>query len=139
MKIDNKVRIGYAVSTLLLIITEVLIALFVHDHFVRPYLGDVLVVIAVYCAVRIIIPIKCKLLPLFVFIFAVGVEVLQYFDIVTLLGLEHNAFMKTLIGSSFDMKDIACYAAGCAVLTVYEIILAKFRLFERGYYGQTQT
>ncbi|MDE6470353.1 MAG: DUF2809 domain-containing protein [Eubacterium sp.] len=131
MKNDNKLRIGYAVSTLLLIITEVLIALFVHDNFVRPYLGDGLVVIAVYCAVRIIAPTKCRLLPLYVFIFAVGVEVLQYFNIVALLGFENNAFMKTLIGSSFDVKDIACYAAGCAVLSVYEIIIAKFRLFER--------
>lgn len=131
MKNDTKLRIGYAVATVLLIITEVLIALFVHDNFVRPYLGDVLVVIVVYCAVRIIVPTKCKLLPLLVFIFAVGVELLQYFNIVSLLGFENNAFMKILIGSSFDVKDIACYAAGCAVLTVYEIVLAKLKLFER--------
>ncbi|MDE6766716.1 MAG: DUF2809 domain-containing protein, partial [Eubacterium sp.] len=95
------------------------------------YLGDALVVIVLYCAVRIIVPIKCKILPLFVFIFAVGVEVLQYFNIVALLGFENNAFMKTLIGSSFDMKDIACYAAGCAVLVIYEIIITKSKLFER--------
>lgn len=131
MKKDTKLRTGYAVATLLLIITETLIALFVHDNFVRPYLGDALVVIAVYCAVRIIVPIKCKILPLFVFIFAVGVEVLQYFNIVAVLGLENNAFMKTLIGSSFDVKDIACYAVGCAVLVIYEIIITKSKLFER--------
>lgn len=132
MKVTNcKLRTSYAVGTLLLIIIEVLIALFVHDSFVRPYLGDALVVIAVYCAVRIIVPTGCKFLPLFVFIFAVCVEVLQYFDIVALLGFENNIFMKTLIGSSFDVKDIACYAAGCAVLAVYEIIIAKYRLCER--------
>ena len=62
---DNlKRRICYAAATVLLVITEVLIALYVHDDFVRPYVGDVLVVIAVYCAVRIFIPVKCKLLPL---------------------------------------------------------------------------
>lgn len=132
MKVTNcKLRTSYAVGALLLIIIEVLIALFVHDSFVRPYLGDVLVVIAVYCAVRIIVPTECKFLPLFVFIFAVCVEVLQYFDIVALLGFENNIFMKTLIGSSFDVKDIACYAAGCAVLAVYEIIIEKYRLCER--------
>lgn len=131
MKNDNKLRLAYAVSALLLIIIETLIALFVHDNFVRPYLGDALVVIAVYCAIRIIVPTGCKLLPLFVFIFAACVEVLQYFDIVALLGFENNLFMKTLIGSSFDVKDIACYAAGCCVLAVYEIIIAKCRLRKR--------
>lgn len=129
MKIDDnlKRRICYAAATVFLIVTEALIALYIHDDFVRPYLGDVLVVIAVYCAVRIIIPTKCRLMPVLVFIFAVGVEVLQYFDIVTLLGLENNVFMKTLIGSSFDVKDIICYAVGCIVLGIYEFVIRKKR------------
>lgn len=74
VQIDDKLkrRICYAAATVLLTIIEVLIALYVHDDFVRPYVGDVLAVIAVYCAVRIFIPVKCKLMPLYVFIFAVG-------------------------------------------------------------------
>lgn len=123
---DNlKRRICYAAATVLLVITEVLIALYVHDDFVRPYVGDVLVVIAVYCAVRIFIPVKCKLLPLYVFIFAGGVELLQYFDLVKKLGLENNIFLRTLLGSVFDVKDIICYAAGCIVLGIYEIMIRK--------------
>lgn len=123
---DNlKRRIGYVAATVLLIVTEVLIALYVHDDFVRPYVGDVLVVIAVYCAVRIFIPVKCKLLPLYVFIFAGGVELLQYFDLVGKLGLENNVFLKTLLGSVFDVKDIVCYAVGCMALGIYEIMIRK--------------
>lgn len=119
---DNKLklRICYAAATLIFLAVEVFIALFVHDDFVRPYIGDVLVVIVVYTIVRIIVPEKCALLPLFVFIFAVGVEVLQYFDLVTLLGLENNRFLKILLGSVFDLKDIMCYAIGCALLGLYE-------------------
>ena len=30
-------RIGYAIATVILLLTEVLIALYVHDAFVRPY------------------------------------------------------------------------------------------------------
>ena len=41
-------RIGYAIATVILLLTEVLIALYVHDAFVRPYIGDVLVVIVIY-------------------------------------------------------------------------------------------
>lgn len=123
---DNlKRRIGYAAATVLLIVTEVMIALYVHDDFVRPYVGDMLVVIAVYCAVRIVIPVKCKLLPLYVFIFAGGVELLQYFDLVGELGLENNVFLKTLLGSVFDVKDIACYAVGCIALGIYEVIIRR--------------
>ena len=120
---DNKqkLRICYAVATLLLLAVEVLIALFVHDNFVRPYIGDVLAVIVVYTFIKIIIPEKCALLPLFVFIFAVGVEALQYFDIVSLLGLEGNRFMQILLGSVFDIKDIICYAIGCIIAGIYEI------------------
>lgn len=115
-----KLRIYYAAATLILLTVEVIIALFVHDDFVRPYIGDVLAVIVVYTFLRIIVPEKCALLPLLVFIFAVGVEVLQYFDLVTLLGLESNRFLKILLGSVFDLKDIMCYAIGCALLGIYE-------------------
>lgn len=120
---DNKqkLRICYAAATLLLLAIEVLIALFVRDNFVRPYIGDVLAVIVVYTFLRTIIPEKCALLPLFVFLFAVGVEVLQYFDLVTVLGLENNRFFSILLGSVFDFKDIICYAIGCIILGIYEI------------------
>ena len=122
---EHTLRTGYAISTLALTIIEVIIALYVHDNFVRPYIGDVLVVIVVYCAVRIIVPSKCRFLSLYVFIFAGGVELLQYFDFVTKLGLENNLFLKTLIGSVFDVKDIVCYAVGCIVLGLYEIVMRK--------------
>lgn len=125
MKRERKIRIAYAAMLLVLIGIEVLIALFVHDNFIRPYLGDVLAVIAVYCAVRILIPFKCRLLPLYVFAFAVCVEIAQYFNFVALLGFENNTFMKILLGSSFDIKDIFCYAAGCTVLGIYEAVASK--------------
>ena len=121
----NKLRIEYAIVFILLLLIEVFIALFVHDKFIRPYVGDALVVIVLYFAVRIIIPKECKMLPLYIFIFAAGVECLQYFNIVEVLGLEGNKFISVLIGSVFDIKDIICYAAGCSVLFVYEVITKK--------------
>ena len=36
----------------LLLLVEVLIAQYVHDRFVRPYLGDVLVILQLYCLGR---------------------------------------------------------------------------------------
>ena len=74
-------RIGYAIATVILLLIEVLIAIYVHDAFVRPYIGDVLVVVVIYTFIRIFVPERCKLLPLYVFIFAALVEALQMFHI----------------------------------------------------------
>ena len=117
----SKMRIKYLMGFLVLLIIEVLIALYVHDDFIRPYIGDVLVVMVLYCFVRIFIPNGVKLMPLYIFIFAAGVEVLQYFSLVEVLGLENNRFLRILIGSVFDVKDIICYSVGCAVITADNI------------------
>lgn len=37
-------RVFYALAFALLMATEFVIALFVHDDFIRPYVGDILVV-----------------------------------------------------------------------------------------------
>jgi len=116
-------RLVYGIVTILLLVIEVLIALFVHDAFVRPYVGDVLVVVVLYTFIRMFIPEGCKLLPLYIFIFAAGVEVLQLFHIVDVIGLGNNRFFRVLIGSVFDIKDIICYALGCFILGGYELIV----------------
>ena len=115
-------RLPYLIATLVLLATEVCIGLFVHDGFVRPFIGDVLVVILIYTFIRIFIPEKMRLLPLFIFIFATGVELLQYLKIVEVLGLQDNAFLSTVIGTSFDIRDILCYFVGCVFCGVWEFI-----------------
>ena len=124
-KENSRVRLWYALAFLILLLTEVLIALFVHDAFVRPYIGDVLVVIVIYSFIRIFIPHKIRLLPLYVFIFAAGVEVLQLFNFVDLIGLGDIGFFRVLIGSVFDIKDVICYATGCILLVAYEVLRLK--------------
>ena len=118
-------RIAYGVAAAILLITEVLIALYVHDSFIRPYIGDVLVVIVIYTFIRIFIPERYRLLPLWVFLFAVGVEMLQFVHIVELLGLKDNRFFSLLVGSVFDIKDIICYATGCLLLGIHELFIQK--------------
>ncbi len=115
----------YLIVTVLLFLTELMIALFVHDGFIRPYVGDVLVVMLLYTCVRIFIPEGVRLLPLYIFLFAAGVEVLQYFRIAEVLGLSDNRVLSVVIGSVFDVKDIVCYGVGCGLLGVYEVIKEK--------------
>lgn len=109
-------RSFYLAMTVFWLAVEVVIACYVHDRFIRPYVGDVLVVVVVYCFVRIWVPQGVRLLPLYVFLFAAGVEVLQYFHLVELLGVGNNTFLRVVLGSVFDVKDILCYGIGCVFL-----------------------
>ena len=123
MKISWNKRTAYLLATVLIFLLELFIALFVRDNFIRPYVGDMLVVVLVYTCVRVLFPEKPRLLPLYVFLFAAGVEALQGMRIVELLGLQDNRFFSVLIGTTFDWKDIVCYGVGCVMLGLWEIYL----------------
>lgn len=121
-------RLKYLFLFLIFLVTEVLIVLYVHDHFVRPYLGDILVVVVIYFLIKIFLPTKNRWLPGGIFLFATLIETLQYFHLVELLGVENNVFLRILIGSTFDPKDILCYAIGCMGLGLYEWIVEKYEV-----------
>jgi hypothetical protein len=104
----------------MLLIVEVVIALWVHDEIIRPYIGDILVVILIYFVVHTVSSKNIRLLPMFIFIFAASVELFQYFKIVEILGLENNMFARVIIGSTFDIKDIICYGVGCLLLLIFQ-------------------
>ncbi len=125
VEVSMKKRIINFALFLLLLTVEICIALFVHDRFVRPYIGDVLVVMVLYFLVRVFVPEGCRWLPWIIFIFATGVEFLQYFNLVELLGLSDNRFMRTILGSVFDFKDIVCYGVGCAVLSIGQWVCTR--------------
>lgn len=112
----NNRRRKYLVAFILIFLIEVSIALWVHDRIIRPYIGDALAVVFVYCFVRIFLPDGIRRLPLYVFLFAAFVEVMQYFRLVELLGLERCRVARIILGSVFDWKDILCYGLGCLVL-----------------------
>ncbi len=124
MKTDkSKMRLRYALCFILILITEIIIALFVQDSFIRPYGGDILVTILICCFARIFFHEKIKFLPLWVFIFALAVEIGQYFDLVSLIGVGDIEFFQILIGTSFSFMDIICYGVGCIIFFVCEKIL----------------
>ena len=110
----------YAISTLLLFIIEVLIALFVHDQFIRPYIGDFLVVILIYCFVKSFLNTPVVPTAIGVLLFAYTVELLQYFRIVEVLGLQHSRAARIIIGSAFEWQDMLAYTLGVLVVVLVE-------------------
>ena len=117
-----KINIKYILAFLILLIVEIIIALFVHDSIVRPYIGDMLVVILMYTLIRGFVKKSIKFLPVYLFLFASLVELAQYFHIVEVLHLQDNKFVLTIIGSSFDIKDIVCYLIATAFLIIWNKI-----------------
>ena len=123
--LKNK-RVIYLAIFCGLLAVEVCIALFVHDAFVRPYVGDMLVTLLLCCMCRVAFPDEIRLLPVFVFLFAACVEIGQYFDVVALLGLADNRILSIALGRTFSWMDLVCYAVGCMVaFTLDEIIRKK--------------
>jgi hypothetical protein len=105
---------------LVLFVIEVLIALFVHDNFIRPYAGDFLVVILIYCAVRTFVKASPWKVAIGVLLFSYLIETLQYFHIVDRLGLAKNGLAKTVIGYGFDWFDILAYTLGIVTVLFAE-------------------
>ena len=106
----------YFLLALLFFIIEVLIALYVKDNFVRPYVGDYLVVMLIYCAVRTFIKANPAKVAVGVLLFAYLIETLQYFRIVDRLGLAGNTLANTVIGYGFEWAAMLAYTLG--VLTI---------------------
>jgi Protein of unknown function (DUF2809) len=112
-------KIYFALAMLLFII-EVLIALFVRDGFVRPYLGDVFVVILIYCFIKSFLDVPVFPLAVAVLIFAFIIEFLQYVKIVEKLGLEKSEIARTIIGTSFVWIDVLAYVVGIVIVLAVE-------------------
>lgn len=106
--------------TLVLFVIEVLIAVYVHDNFVRPYVGDYLVVMLLYCGVRTLINASPLKIALAVLLFAYFIELLQYFHLVDRLGLAGNTVARTVIGYGFEWLDLLAYTLGVITILLLE-------------------
>ncbi|CAN1209974.1 DUF2809 domain-containing protein [Tumidithrix helvetica PCC 7403] len=100
---------------MLLFLIEVCIAVFFDDRFIRPFVGDVLVVILIYCLIRSFWKIRATVAALSVFGFACAIEGLQYLNLVDRLGLRQYKLLAIVIGTTFDWMDILAYAIGTAI------------------------
>ena len=109
----------YFALFVLLFLVELYIGIYVKDDFIRPYGGDYLVVILIYCFLKSFWNESPFKVGLYVLIFSFIVEFLQYFKIVEILGLGDNKTARILIGTSFAVEDLAAYFLG--ILTVWGV------------------
>jgi Protein of unknown function (DUF2809) len=110
----------YFYLTVLVFLIEVYIAIFINDQLIRPLIGDVLVVILIYCFIKSFWKVRSHVAAISVFGFACAIEGLQYLNLVDRLGLSQNKVLATILGTTFDWKDILAYALGTVIILVVE-------------------
>ena len=118
----KRVRIAYLLVFLGLLLVEICIALFVHDDFVRPYVGDALVTVLLCCLSRAVLPKLHPALP--VFGVSLAAELWQWLGLTKKLGLD-GTVLGVILGATADWKDIVCYGMGCLLFSLTEYLLRK--------------
>lgn len=109
---------------------EVGIAAFAHDRFVRPYLGDSLAVLLVYCFIRAAAGLGRFRSATVAFSIACVIEFGQRIGLLHLLGLEHWTLARIVLGTGFDWWDFIAYAMGVLIVLAGECMCrSSARLF----------
>jgi len=108
----------YFVRAIALLGIEILIAKFANDAIIRPYIGDLLVVILIYCLIKSFVDASVYRTALGVLLFSYSVEVFQYFQIVNLLELQDSRIARIVIGTCFSWMDLLAYTSGI-ILVLY--------------------
>ncbi|TKB49197.1 DUF2809 domain-containing protein [Ferrimonas aestuarii] len=91
-----------------------------NDNFVRPFLGDVIVVGWLYLFLKSFIAINRTKLAHFVLLIAYAVEASQYFSLVSILGLQHIDAVRIIFGATFDWLDLLAYTIGWGCVLLIE-------------------
>ena len=110
----------YFSLTLILFAVEILIAMFVHDRIIRPYMGDFLVVILLYCFIRTFFNVSIFNTALGVLLFAYSIETLQFFELIKMLDLQQSMLAKLILGNFFEWIDLIAYTLGITLVLILE-------------------
>ncbi|WP_413532850.1 DUF2809 domain-containing protein [Empedobacter brevis] len=116
------------IIAIIIFLIEVIIALYIKDKIIRPFVGDILVVIFMYYFIKAFINTKAIYIAIFTLIFSFIVEILQYFNFVELIGLGHNKAARIIIGTSFSWIDLLCYFIGFILLFLIDKDLKKTKV-----------
>jgi len=119
--------LSYFLLAILLFTAELFIGVCMHDAIIRPYGGDFLVVILIYCFVKSFMNTPVLVTTIAVLLFAYAVEISQYFHLVNVLGLRTSSLAKALLGTSFSFIDLLMYTLGAATILVLEHLKTNLR------------
>lgn len=103
----------------IIFLIEVGIALFIHDQFIRPYLGDYLVIFLLYYFIASFVKTKPTYIIIGILLFSYFIEMLQYLNIVDYFQIK-NKILRIVIGNTFSYEDLIIYTlAGISLFLIY--------------------
>lgn len=105
---------------LILLSIEVIIALYITQHFVRHTLGDFLCVIMLYYLIKSFVKIKSTYIALIVLLVAYTIEMLQLTPILDYLKIEDPSFVRIIFGTTFSVSDLIAYTFGVVTVLIIE-------------------
>ena len=116
-------RFKYAILFLALLMVEILIALFARGM-VRAYLGDILVIPALYFFLRTLFFPKDGIFSIYVLPFlcySIGwlAEVLQALSLPKTLGISSSSVPGVILGGTYDARDGVCYFIGLLLIGLF--------------------
>jgi hypothetical protein len=117
----------YFMFSILLTFVETLIARYARDQIIRPYGGDFLVVILLYCIIRCFTRLSVNSTCIVVLSFSYFVELLQYFNLADKLGFQPGSLSYILLGNYFTWVDIISYTLGIGAV----VLLEKFSIIDK--------
>jgi len=117
MKVSFKKR--YFIPFLLVLVSEIAIAIFHFHRFVRGFLGDVLAIPLLYFLLRSFSNLSKNKTLILVLLIGGAVEILQLVDLVGLLDIQ-SPVISTILGNTFDWTDLIAYALGGILILLLE-------------------
>lgn len=105
----------------------VIIAVFLNDKYIRPFVGDVLVVIWMFTFLKAFCRLAYKKLLIVVLGFSFAMELGQFVNVIELIGLQESQLARIVLGTTFDWLDLIAYSLGGGAVWV---VVRKFEPLE---------
>ena len=112
----ENIKTKYLIISCIILVIEIIKALFVNDQFIRPIFGDYLASILVFYLLATFLKTDLNKIAILSLLISYIIEFLQYIHILELLHLDKIKILNILLGNSFSWTDILAYTIG--ILTV---------------------
>ncbi|WP_448701841.1 DUF2809 domain-containing protein [Mucilaginibacter sp. AW1-3] len=113
-------NIRYFALTVILFFIELYIGFCVRDAIIRPYGGDLLIGIFIYCFLKSFINAPVMPVAILVLMVCYIAEVLQYLHFLNYMGWQNSHLARMVFGVGFSWIDMLCYTAGMLIVLLAE-------------------
>jgi hypothetical protein len=100
----------------------------VHDAFIRPSVGDFLVVIWLYCSFKSFLNTRVLATALVTLLIAYPIEVSQYFHLIYDMVWGDSHLARAILGTTFQWSDLLMYTLGIGLVLGIERARLKYNL-----------